>query len=234
MVLLSDPYVGVYAALSGAHAALLGMLIGSVASAEERKLSTIEWQVLQPIAMWKQWSVKAGVVMGLAMFLGVGLATVVASVGPVTYAAKSPSGLQLASIVLLLTAGSFYVSSLCSSGAWALVMSAAATLGAVWFQAVALRPLGNVSHAVLYRLFTGWARSNVDLRWWDPLQMASVLDLLFIVAFIAIVARFALTNHRSADRPFWRVGRQAILLGVFVTVRVAMLSGVAALFGRPW
>ena len=51
----------------------LAMLIGSLASAEERQLGTLEWQTLLPSPAWQQWAVKVGVTFGLALLLGVGL-----------------------------------------------------------------------------------------------------------------------------------------------------------------
>ena len=49
------------------------ILIGSLASAEERQLGTLEWQTLLPSPAWQQWAVKVGVTFGLALLLGVGL-----------------------------------------------------------------------------------------------------------------------------------------------------------------
>ena len=51
---------------------LLALLSGSLASAEERQLGTMEWQMLLPLPMWKQWAVKTATVAGLALVLGVG------------------------------------------------------------------------------------------------------------------------------------------------------------------
>jgi hypothetical protein len=233
-VTLQGPRVAeVYGALSVFYALLLGVLIGSFASAEERQLGTIEWQVLQPIAMWEQWAVKMGVVLGLATLLGIGLPTVLAYVAPATDA-KRFVGQQLPSTVLLLTAGSLYVSSLCGSGTWALVMSLPATFGAMLFQIVALGPVGNAAHTAWSRVFKVAAPSGVDLRGLALSEVVHVLDLLLIAGFIAVVAWFALANHRSAERSPWRVCKQAILMAVFAAVRVVILSGVAALFGRRW
>ena len=38
------------------HSGAIPLLAGSMASAEERQLGTLEWQVLLPMARWKQWS----------------------------------------------------------------------------------------------------------------------------------------------------------------------------------
>src|SRR5262249_13310509 len=54
-------------ALSIMHLALVPILAGALASSEERRLGTLEWQVLQPIATWKQWLIKATVVVALSV-----------------------------------------------------------------------------------------------------------------------------------------------------------------------
>ena len=52
----------------------LAILIGSLASAEERQLGMLEWQTLLPSPAWQQWAVKVGVTFGLALLLGVSTA----------------------------------------------------------------------------------------------------------------------------------------------------------------
>ena len=215
-------------ALSAFYALLLAMLAGSLGSAEERQLGTIEWQVLQPVAMWRQWAVKIVVVLGLPMLLGMGLPTLLAHVGPAA-GGKPLVGQPLATSVLLLTAGSLYVSSLCASGAWALVMSLSVTFGAIFFQN---EVLGRVGHAVdAAWMFSGPTPSGVNL---PGSQVVHVLDLLLIAALIVLLWRFALTNHRSADRSAWRLGTQVIVMAAFATARVVILIGAATLLGGRW
>ena len=100
------------------YGALLALLIGSLASAEERQLGTLEWQVLLPMAAWKQWAVKVGTVLGLAAVLSFAIPVVLA-------AGKVPVNAWAwhAGAVLLLATGSLYVSSLCRSGLRALTVS---------------------------------------------------------------------------------------------------------------
>ncbi len=230
----ADAY-GVLKALLIAYALALGASIGSFASAGERQFGTIEWQVLQPIAMWKQWVVKVGVVVGLAMLLGIGLPTVLAHVGPAAHADPFV-GQPLATAVALLlcTAGSLYVSSLCHSGTWALMLSLPVAFAAIWVQKVPLGWVEHRAHAVWSRVFIVAAPAGVNLRGWTPSQVVDVVDVALIAAFIATLARFALTNHRYADRSPWRVCKQGIVMAVVATLRVVMLSGAAAWSGQRW
>ena len=209
------------AALSAFYALLLAVLAGSLGSAEERQLGTIDWQVLQPIAMWRQWAVKMAVVLGLPMLLGIGLPMLLAHVAPAA-GGRPVVGQPLAMNLLLLTAGSLYVSSLCGSGAWALVTSLAVTFGVIFFQNVVL----GVDAAWL---FSGPAPSAATLH---GSQVVHGLDLLLIAGLIGVLARFALSNHRTAERSAWRVCRQVAVLTVFATLRVVILSDAAALSQR--
>ena len=57
----------------------LAILIGSLASAEERQLGTHEWHTLLPIATWQQWSVKLAIALSLALTVSVGVPTLLAA-----------------------------------------------------------------------------------------------------------------------------------------------------------
>ena len=64
-------------AASGVAAAVywlgLPVLIGSLATADERQFGTLAWQLQLPTPVWQQWAVKVGTVFGLAMLLAVGV-----------------------------------------------------------------------------------------------------------------------------------------------------------------
>jgi len=226
---VADGALDLNAALSAFYVLLLAVLAGSLGSVEERQMGTIEWQVLQPMAMWRQWIVKIGVALGLAALLGIGLPALLAHFAPATGGRSFVGpGLPIAVAVLLVTAGGLYVSSLCGTGAVALAMSLPVAFGAFWFQTVALGRVGYAAHGVWSRVFDVAAASGVRLRGPD---LVHALDLVLIAGFIAMLARFALTNHRYADRSPWRVCKQAILMAAFAAVRVVILSGAVALSG---
>jgi len=111
----------VFGGLTILYGAMLALLIGSLASAEERQLGTLEWQVLLPMASWKQWVVKAAMAIGLAMVLGVGLPALLLFVSG---GAIGLNGWFVLGI-LVLTVGSLYVSSLCANGLQAFLLSLA-------------------------------------------------------------------------------------------------------------
>ena len=97
------------------------MLIGSLASAEERQNSTLEWQLLLPMAIWKQWAVKVGTVLVLTAMLSYAfpLALAAGRVGVIGWHAGA---------IVMLTIGSLYISSLCRTTVRALMVSGAVLL----------------------------------------------------------------------------------------------------------
>ena len=103
--------------------ASLAISIGSLASAEERQLGTLEWQTLLPSPAWQQWAVKVSVTFGLALLLGVGLPALLHGLD----GAKDYAGLQMwrtvVPLFVLLTAISLYLSTLCRTAVGALVVS---------------------------------------------------------------------------------------------------------------
>jgi hypothetical protein len=100
----------------------LSIVIGSLASAEERHLGVLQWQVLLPLAAWQQWTVKAGTALALGLLFGVGVPILL------NYASPAPDHFdggalwhQNAKFVVVLTAFALYVSSLSTSGLRAMV-----------------------------------------------------------------------------------------------------------------
>ncbi len=111
-----DP-AGVLAMVAVLYGGLVAVVIGALASAEERHLGTMEWQVLLPIAAWRQFAVKAAVALTLSLLLAFLLPLLLArgqlAVTPVH-----------AGAVLLLTLASLVVSSRCQSGLQAVAVAA--------------------------------------------------------------------------------------------------------------
>ena len=201
-------YGDLFTPLSLLHAGLLPMLIGSSASAGERQIGTLEWQVLLPMTAAKQWAVKAGVVFGLTIVLALGLPAVLIYFGGRILGGATPSLVGSESFIalaLLLASGSLYVSSLCSSALWALVMSFPATLGP-W---------------IFLNVMMDWAR----IGWFTmATRVPTALTLLLVSGFIAMLLLFAFTNHRTADRDPRRVWKQVVLMAAFITAGVVMAA----------
>jgi hypothetical protein len=164
------------AGLTGFYSVLVAMLAGSLASAEERQLGTIEWQLLLPVATRVQWMIKVATTAAVAMLLGLGV--------PALLALNDPGGHirqllrpEFAIVLALLTAVSLLVSSLCTSGLRALVWSLPAL--------------------VAMSLLTGFIAAMTRGR----LHVLSAPSLAMEALFLAVTLRIAMANHCAATRP---------------------------------
>jgi hypothetical protein len=150
------------------YSGVLALLIGSIASAEERQLGTLEWHQLLPMASWKQWMLKAGTAIGLSLVLGIALPAVILLT---TNGAIRLGGWYVA-VVVLFTAFGLYVSSLSSSSLRALLVSSAVPLLLLLIMAAAMARIAPPPP---------WALT--------PFKVA------LLVAFVVLLLRLAFTNH---------------------------------------
>jgi hypothetical protein len=103
--------------------ALLPLLVGSLASAQERHFGMLQSQAMLPVPRAQQWAVKASVVLVLALVLGVVLPWFVFAPPQISLTSFWP----LAASIVLLTTWSLYISSWCGSGIIALALLLPAT-----------------------------------------------------------------------------------------------------------
>jgi ABC-type transport system involved in multi-copper enzyme maturation permease subunit len=188
--------------LSVFYAMLVALLIGAVASAEERQLGTLEWQLLLPVSSRKQWVVKVAVVVSLALLLALALPAMLVS----AYSGQGAVGVVAAAIAGL------YVSSTCSTGLWAMVLSLP-----FWFGAVSLV----IALRVWLAPLMGHTVRLPEIRFESPLETS------MLATFLALLLWLAFRNHRSADRGSGRFWVQGLWLiagltaGTIVTIVVA-------------
>ena len=202
---LSDsPLLDAFTAISVFVAGLMAVLIGATASAGERQLGTLEWQVLMPIAGWNQWAVKVAVAVTLALLLTVALPAFFAYLHP----ALNPRQLlrpMIGVLITLITAGSLYVSSLCRTALWALLMSLLATFA-----------VGMYAEAVIRAM----ASSAL------PFPSNTAMSIV-IAATIAALLWFAHVNHRTATRAAGSTWVQIItLIGIFTAGIVVVTRAI--------
>jgi len=209
---------------------LLALLIGSLASAEERRLGTLEWQVILPVATSTQWAVKVATAVGLAIVIALGLPALLGSItlamypGMGTGSGPDVARLEVVVPIILFTTGSLYVSSLCATGIQALLISAAALPVVALFVQMVLEPLES-------RLFV-WASDQVGafpalgLRPGDT-RFPTALALCLGAGFVLVMLRFAMVNHRSAERGAGRVWKQLLWLAVCLLIGVTIWAVLA-------
>jgi hypothetical protein len=193
-------------ALTIFYGGLIAVLIGSLASAEERALGTLPAQVLLPVSMRTQWAVKLTVVLALALVLALVLPVVVLQVLSRWHVTIPGLPLQLfwgsptVVMIAMLAVGSLYVSSLCKSGLWAMIVSVPAVFGVFAVIRLVAFPAASV-----YRRVSQLSSGSTHPIYFYPSD-GEILLLLAVVS--VVVLRFALANHRSADQGRWRVWQQ--------------------------
>jgi hypothetical protein len=181
---------------------LLTLLIGSVASAEERQYGTMDWQQLLPVAASRQWMVKVAVVFALATVFAIGLPSLLGWITDATGGRGGSVRTEVALLVIVSTAVSLYISSLCRSGMHAAVLSIAVVPLALALYVFVLR-------AVVDSLL--WLLSDTThVRSLQYVEEISVVVLEGLI--VALLVRLAYVNHRSADPTTGHVLRQLLLI----------------------
>jgi len=223
---LDAKYGYLFSGLTFLHAGLLPLLLGSGASAGERQMDTLQWQLLLPMANATQWAVKLVVVFGLVIALGLALPAGLLAVSP--WASASPIRFaeyeRLMMPVMLIAAGSLYVSSLCRSSLWALLMSLPIVPVSAWLLQFSVQWLARPTYLFVRKL-TGESTTAYSFYFGPPRIPSYVL----IAGFLIVVLRFALINHRSADRPAARVWTQVILMATFAAAAMTASAAWQAL-----
>jgi hypothetical protein len=198
---LQRTFEDVLGALILLYGGLVAIVIGSLASAEERQLGTLEWQTLLPMASWRQWVIKTGTALGLAMLLTVAL--------PLLSLSFSGGHVRIggfyAAAMLLLTSIGLYVSSLSGNGFKAVLMAIPSSLLVL---AMIIPTPSSLSRLHLTPL---------------PIGLFALL--------LAVVLYFALLNHRSADRGLSWVARQVFCIGGVVLVGAEIFGVVSFFHG---
>jgi ABC-type transport system involved in multi-copper enzyme maturation permease subunit len=210
-------YGYLFVSLTMLHIGVLPILIGSFASAGERQIDTLQSQLLLPMAASKQWAIKVGVVFASAIVLGIGLPALLVSAARSAGVNSIPLNEWVIGAVMLLATGSLYISSLCRSGLWALVMSMPAAVGSQLFLQLSFDWLANPSYAAA-RSLAGKPLPRFPPFYYIPSRAWSYL---LIAGVILLALRFAFINHRFADRPAKRVWLQVIVMATFVAVGIA-------------
>jgi hypothetical protein len=185
------------------------LLIGSLASAGERQLGTLEWHVMLPVATSKQWLVKVAVVLAVALVTQLGVPAVIDRMSSFDITMGMHFARPEAVVgIIVLTAGSLYVSSLFNTSMQAWLVSLALIPALALFIQTVLVPI---------------AMAPAD-RPLPPFAIALVL----VAAVLAVVLQFALQNHRSAERGAARVAKQVAWIGASLLIATMTWSALAA------
>ena len=112
------------------HSGAIPLLAGSLASAEERHLGTLEWQTLLPMARWKQWVDESSRRPRHRVDLDAGVypRCSTTSVQHRRCGARRAAARHIGWAVILVVVASLYISSVCTNGLQALLISGAGGL----------------------------------------------------------------------------------------------------------
>jgi ABC-type transport system involved in multi-copper enzyme maturation permease subunit len=202
--------------LAWIYAVVIPIVIGGLASAEERHLGTASWQTLLPMASAWQWIIKAGVAVLLTIVLVSGLPSVVYQMGLGN--AEVRRELLTASVCVCVAA--LYISSFTTSGIRAILTAGLAlifvfSVGAGLWGGLVMpmyRSLARVAHDV-----TPFALNYFQIGvWTQRLQYFEFYGL--VVGGTALVLRFGGANHHSGDHSARRIGRQIAWVAGYLTV----------------
>jgi len=205
-----DKPMGLLIPLTLLYGGSLAVLVGSLASAEERQLGTLESQTVLPSPAWLQWTVKVGVTFGLALLLGAALPALLHSLHGSTDYPGLRMWRSVVPIFVLLTATSLYLSTLCRSAVGAMVVSFP-TVAATFSVAELVR-------REMFYLLTGpgrWGNSGVYQALEPTLAMG--------VGLVGLLLWLAFRNHRSAEFGAARIARQVLAIAAYPFVCALLL-----------
>ena len=197
--------------------ALLSILIGSLASAEERQYGTLEWHLLLPMSTAQQWAVKVGVALGLAVFLGIGIPGVLGLINASANDLRGASRQVTTLLVLALTASSIYLSSLCTSGVRAMVWAMPVALGTLLY----VRIIGDMLSQPMFR--PGLRFLARSFRGIQARPTMTGLLLMVLPGLMVLLLWFALVNHRSGERSIRRVAWQILSIAGYLALALLLL-----------
>ena len=194
----------------------LAIVIGALASAEERQQGTLEVQLLQPVSAHGQWAVKCLVALSLAILLGVvmpvGLINLVSlNTGPNPLVGMT---MNLVLLVVMLTSSSLYISSLVGSGVKAMTWSLPAGIGVAIF----IQTMRTAIASTSTRMGTPLPVDQSEIT----TAAAQVLTLLIV----PVLLWFGFVNHTAAEHPW---PRTLIQVGALVALIVTGLVAAGAL-----
>ena len=203
----------------------LAIMIGALASAEERQHRTLDWQLLQPTPAWQQWLVKVGVSFGLALMFGAGLPILLNEATPLEgFAIGMPVDFTL--MIVLLAAGSIYVSSLSGSGVRAMVLTLPIGMAVVLFAQMVRGALRWATLQVAGPLMADVVIGSIGPSSGDASVVVVFAARGLALALVPVLLWFGFVNHTSTDGTARRIFRQAAVIALLITAGILLVGAV--------
>jgi hypothetical protein len=219
------------------HLGAIPILAGSLASAEERQLGTLEWQALLPMASWRQWLVKTAVAVIVALTLTLALPRVLLYFAAAPQVQSEVGPLASGTLIwglLLVVAASLYISTLCANGLKALLIAVPTVFVLIGLISQIASGRWYLSTSAMWQRLL-YAYGNSDMAAEDRLLfaytalMTMALWLTYAVV-LGLLLWFALANHRSAERGKRRVWKHMAQLAACLAVGMSLWGGAYRLY----
>lgn len=206
------------------YVGLGSLLVGTLACAEERQAGTLQWQLIQPLTVWKQWGVKTSVTFVVALaFVALVPLAILWGGGAQDWA--NPPVWQMLAFVL-------QVGALCTLGLYVSSLAGSTIRAMLWAIPTAF---------ILETLVVGWVDSPANRAWVSnwllPFEIegrtfacpggiaALTLWTLLGIGFFAVPLVCAYHNFRRQDQSFLRVmSHAAVMIGYGVVAMLACLG----------
>jgi ABC-type transport system involved in multi-copper enzyme maturation permease subunit len=208
----------------------LAIMIGALASAEERQHGTLDGQLLQPTPAWQQWMVKIGVTLGLALLFGGGLPAVLNQLTPLEGSGAPRMTGDLTMLIVLLTAGSLYISSLSSSGVRAMVLAVPTGMAVAFFVQMVNGALRWVTAKVAGPWMAAIVTGAVAPPSIVPVEVGMFVARAFSLTIVPLLLWFGFVNHSSSERTVRRIFPQVASIALVITTGIVVVGGVLAFY----
>ena len=174
--------------------------------------------------------VKVGVTFGFALLFGVGLPLVLIRLTP--HEAFRAIGLSadLAVLIVLLTAGSVYTSSVSSSGVRAMVLSLPIGMAVAYFVQMVSRALRWVTLKVAGPLMADIVTGAIAPSSLHQAEVIVFVGRAFSLTLVPLLLWFGFVNHRSSERAVRHIFQQAAAIALVIMTGIILAGGVLAFY----
>jgi hypothetical protein len=200
------------------------LLIGALASAEDRHTGAHDSQLLLPLSSARQWMVKAGTAIAHAQIVTLALPILLVLLLPVEgltpFGRHSPIQPSMIAMVAALTCISLYVSTITTSGLRALMLSIPTVFAVIWFVQRIQIPVTWAAYRFV------WEGGSGPMVARTPLVSPELFIPVGALVIAGVVLWRALPHYRWTDRNMPRVAGDAALLAVGLVAYFALAGAV--------
>jgi len=174
--------------------------------------------------------VKVGVTFGFALLFGVGLPLVLIRLTP--HEAFRAIGLSadLAVLIVLLTAGSVYTSSVSSSGVRAMVLSLPIGMAVASFVQMVSGALRWVTLKVAGPLMADIVTGTIAPASLHRADVAVFMGRAFALTLVPLLLWFGFVNHTSSERTGRRIFQQVAAIALLLMTGIILAGGFLAFY----